>query len=377
MGNSSNEVVYLRGGGKYFLRASKNITPTIRTSSYTIYSQTVAPTTSIVNNVYQSTAGTSSYENLIADNGLAIGKTSASQPLDVNGRSILRSRVDLHQSGAGGGQNLFNGLEAPTNANGRGQFVLSSAYSDLVIASSQSNNNHGSTLTFATYNPSNASEYRKFVINQGNWGTRKQFLDFGYEDASVTNPHNSINSTDTVLTLDGINKRVGIGTITPSQPLEVSGNIRTSSSLLAGANLYLNDDNTAVDTSIYFGDAASDTAHRLFFDDSAQEFNFSNSLSISGNVRPTGWVWASGNFHTNGNLYLNYDNTAADSYVYFGDAASDTAHYLRFTNASQQFTFSNRVVGTAGRLSAVEYNGSDVDKVNFALSGSTLTITTS
>jgi hypothetical protein len=78
-----------------------------------------------------------------------------------------------------------------------------------------------------------------------------------------------------------------------------------------------------------------------------------------------------------GNLYLNSDNTNADSYVYFGDSGSDTDHWLRFDTSAQQFGLSNRLVGTAGRLGAIEYNGSDVDKVNFALSGSTLTITTS
>jgi hypothetical protein len=64
------------------------------------------------------------------------------------------------------------------------------------------------------------------VINQGNWGSRKQFLDFGYADKVDPNPHGYINSTDTVLTLDGINKRVGIGNTTPGYTLEVNGNAR-------------------------------------------------------------------------------------------------------------------------------------------------------
>ena len=53
------------------------------------------------------------------------------------------------------------------------------------------------------------------MINQGNWGNRKQFLDFGYGDKADPNPHGYINATDTVMTLDGINKRMGIGSITP------------------------------------------------------------------------------------------------------------------------------------------------------------------
>jgi hypothetical protein len=76
-------------------------------------------------------------------------------------------------------------------------------------------------------------------------------------------------------------------------------------------------------------------------------------------------------------VFVNYDQDNVDSYVYFGDSASTTAHHLKFDTSAQQFGLSNRLVGTAGRLGAIEYNGSDVDKVNFALSGSTLTITTS
>lgn len=101
----------------------------------------------------------------------------------------VMGKTNIHQSGAGGGQNRFEGLEATTSANGRAQLVLSSAYSDLVIASSQGNDNHGSTLTFASYNPANAADYRKFVINQGNWGARFGYLDFGFADAGGRTIH--------------------------------------------------------------------------------------------------------------------------------------------------------------------------------------------
>ena len=134
---------------------------------------------------------------------------------------------------SGGGQNLFTGYRSG-DSYGRAQLVLSSGYSDVIIASSQVNNQHGSNLSFVAYNPSNAGDYRKFVINQGNWGTRKQFLCFGYGDKSDTNPHGYINATDTVFTLDGVNKRVGIGTTEPTSCLEV----RSSSTIpvLRGPN---------------------------------------------------------------------------------------------------------------------------------------------
>jgi hypothetical protein len=150
----------------------------------------------------------------------------------IGGIKTFSTRINLHQSGSGGGQNLFTGVDGPTSANGRAQLILSSAYSDLVIASSQSNNQHGSTLSFATYNPSNAAEYRKFVINQGNWGSRQHMLSFGYSNSSNTNPHNEINSSVNVITLDGINKRLGVRVEDPLYNLHINGTGYFSSNVI-------------------------------------------------------------------------------------------------------------------------------------------------
>jgi hypothetical protein len=162
---------------------------------------------------------------------------AASYPLHVVGTSYFTNTLNIQPSSSGGGQNLFTGYTTG-DSYGRAQLVLSSGYSDVIIASSQANDNHGSNLSFVTYNPSNAADYRKFVINQGNWGTRKQFLDFGYADAAYANPHGYINSTDTVLTLDGINKRVGIKNINPGHNLSVIGNAYISSTLECDDRIY-------------------------------------------------------------------------------------------------------------------------------------------
>lgn len=47
MTNSSTEYVYVRGGGRYRIRTSHGIVPVLRTSSYTISSQTITPTTTV------------------------------------------------------------------------------------------------------------------------------------------------------------------------------------------------------------------------------------------------------------------------------------------------------------------------------------------
>jgi hypothetical protein len=165
-----------------------------------------------------------------------------SGPVGINTESpdgVLHAmgRINLHESGAGGGQNRFTGVNASGDANGRAQFIMSSAYSDLVIASSQGNDVHGSTLTFAAYNPSNAADHRKFVINQGGWGNRFGFLEFGYTPSNSLNPHDAITEANSVMTLDGVNKRLGLGTRNPSEKLDVAGNIRTSGGLIVEGSI--------------------------------------------------------------------------------------------------------------------------------------------
>jgi hypothetical protein len=174
--------------------------------------------------------GVKHYGLIVLEGNVGIGTTSPGSKLHID-----QGRVDITASDvAGGGKNRFNGL-LDRNSNGRGQLVLSSNYSDLVIASSSDNNDHGSTLTFATYNPKDVNDYRKWVINQGNWGTRKQFLDFGYSDEKgKANPHLNINPTNTVFTLDGVNKRVGIGITSPSAKLEVIGDLKVSGGEIIG-----------------------------------------------------------------------------------------------------------------------------------------------
>ena len=130
----------------------------------------------------------------------------------------------------------FTGLEV---TNSRSQLVLSSNYSDLVLASRVSNNSHGSTVSFAAVDPNNAADYRKFVINQGAWGSRSNFLSFGYADGSYSNPHSVINGTYTTMTIDGYNRRVGIANESPSYNLDVGGAIRATARIHANNGIDL------------------------------------------------------------------------------------------------------------------------------------------
>lgn len=71
--NSSNEYVYVRGGGRYFFYVSNNITPVLRTSAYTASQETISPTTSapaeIVRNVAFKTDAVAAADKLTTNAG--------------------------------------------------------------------------------------------------------------------------------------------------------------------------------------------------------------------------------------------------------------------------------------------------------------------
>jgi hypothetical protein len=73
MGNSSQEVVWLRGGGNYRFRTSRNSGPQVQSTAYTDYSgQTVAPTSSAQNSVWNSASGAEVYytQNVYASSNI-------------------------------------------------------------------------------------------------------------------------------------------------------------------------------------------------------------------------------------------------------------------------------------------------------------------
>lgn len=162
--------------------------------------------------------------NLAGD--LAVGTTSpqANTAVDVStgGRMVLR--------GTNGGSSDAN--QYLIGEARRAQLVIASQYPEVVVASKVSNNQHGATLSFAAVNPSDDADYRKWVVNQGAWGSRTQFLEFGYGNAAgFANPHSAISDTYTVMTLDGGNRRVGILTRSPAAPLHVNGTIYGNGSI--------------------------------------------------------------------------------------------------------------------------------------------------
>ena len=179
------------------------------------------------NTVQFTNTGTS----LVTSGNVGVGVTNPTEALEVSGRVNFRQ----------GATPMFEGILDPATDGGRSQLVLNSNFSDLIIASSALNDYHGSTLTFVTSDPS-GTDYEKFVINQGNWGTRSEFLDFDWK-LNEPNPHLVIGANP-IMSIDGNNRRIGINRASPLQALDVNGNVRISGNpepqILIGPNTIYN-----------------------------------------------------------------------------------------------------------------------------------------
>ena len=124
--NSSCPVIWMRGGGKYFIRSSEKFTWTVKTSAYTVSSQTIAPQTScpglsltrstIYANINGSVANANSATNAstaeYAKNAGKLGGVEASKYAKKEDIPAIPSNVDVAnrlQSYAGAG-NISNSL---------------------------------------------------------------------------------------------------------------------------------------------------------------------------------------------------------------------------------------------------------------------------
>lgn len=97
LGNSSTEYVYVRGGGKYYFYTSHNVPCTLCTTTYTIYSQSVEPTTTTPQDIninvgyYCSNAGNASNADYATSAGSVDWSGVTNKPVIGNGRLILKN----------------------------------------------------------------------------------------------------------------------------------------------------------------------------------------------------------------------------------------------------------------------------------------------
>jgi hypothetical protein len=96
MSNTSNEVVYLRGGGKYFFEADYAVTPIVHSTSYTTSSETVSPSTSLINDVFSSASAPVAFGDLSANKGTFSDLLTANNGLTVNGNIQATGEVTAY-----------------------------------------------------------------------------------------------------------------------------------------------------------------------------------------------------------------------------------------------------------------------------------------
>lgn len=77
--NSSNEYVYVRGGGKYFFYVSHNVKPVLHTNSYTENNETVSPTTTSPGQIIRNVAFTT--DTVAAANKITVNAGSNTNPV--------------------------------------------------------------------------------------------------------------------------------------------------------------------------------------------------------------------------------------------------------------------------------------------------------
>ena len=161
MTNASRPVIWMRGGGKYFIRSSEKFDWSIKTSAYTNSQQTVQPQTScpaislVRSTIYANLDGTASNSN-------ALGGSSLSQVL----------------ASAGGG-NAFTGLDTATN-----NIVKLTRANGGTVQKTINNVSNASSASYATSaeNATNATNASKII----DYGNANKTISIGYAGAGLT-----------------------------------------------------------------------------------------------------------------------------------------------------------------------------------------------
>lgn len=236
--NSSNEYVYVRGGGKYFFRTSHNVVPKLCTEAYTpggtSYGQTIAPTTTRPAEITKTIAYLT--DNVASATKLATART-------INGTSF-NGTANITTANWGTARSI--GI---VNSDGTGTAVTVS-----VNGSANVNLKLPSTIKASlTGNASTATKLAKSVTLWGNsfdgsasisgnmtgiGSTNHARLNIVSTSSSIDYLHLYVSSnnpsytTSRPLVLQNGYGNVGIGVVAPSEKLHVGGKINLNGIVL-------------------------------------------------------------------------------------------------------------------------------------------------
>lgn len=198
--NSSTEYVYVRGGAKYNFYVSRFITPTLRTSTYTTSSQSVAPATSApaaisrnVAYISDTVAAANKVTNSISFAAGSFGTKS------YNGSTAVTVNVPTHTSHL-------------TNNSG---FITSSA---------SISGNAGSATKLQTARTINGTSFDGTAnITTANWGTTRSIY---IQDATATNTSSAVSVNGGGNAYLKLPTNIKVGTLTATGEVTAYSDIR-------------------------------------------------------------------------------------------------------------------------------------------------------
>lgn len=120
---------------------------------------------------------------------------------------------------------------------------------------------------------------------------------------------------------------------------DVNGTLSASGAVRTDSNLTINDDNTAANATITFGNDGG--AETVQFTDAINEFEVSDDLRVGGNLSASGTLSAETAISTDGDATINADRTSADAVLTFGNATTNQT--IKFLNTNQKFQFSTSI----------------------------------
>lgn len=143
--------------------------------------------------------------------------------------------------------------------------------------------------------------------------------------------------------------------------------------LIANLNMYINYDGGETDSYLYFYEGGSAGGAYLKWDNGDSRFELSANTYINGICTVLNTLTC-GSVHSNANVYVNYNGSNPDSFLYFyeGETSSPTGASLMWDDSEDEFTFNKDITVNNSPVSDKPYG--EIYEHNDA--GSTITVTT-
>jgi hypothetical protein len=211
------------------------------------------------------------------------------------------------------------------------------------------------SLSFGDMGQNSAAEGQVMKWQSGNW--------VAADDETGSGGANGWSDDGTIVRLDGVNDSVGIGTLTPSEKLDVSGNIHASGTIISGNSITIDgtdDMITASSGTIDFDDENVVTTGKATFGD-CENSGFSSFVAGSSNS-------VSGNYSTIGGGYADTIASSIYSTISGGRKNKTEDAYTTIAGGNENSALSNgaTIGGGVYNTTLADYGGVFSGYSNFA-----------